>query len=69
MLINLTKNSVINGNTQEIKMKFIVKLFISFMSIKGVSELFLDMAEYLSKQTEFTWDDRAVELFRKWSKK
>jgi hypothetical protein len=50
-------------------MKLLAKLFISFMSIKGVSELFLDMAEYLSKQTEFTWDDRAVELFRKWSNK
>lgn len=50
-------------------MKFIVKFFIRFMSIKGVSELFLDIAERLAKETSFEWDDRAVELFRKWSKK
>lgn len=51
-------------------MKFIVKFFIMFMSIPEVSKLFLEIAEYLAKQTEkFTWDDRAVELFRKWSKK
>jgi len=50
-------------------MKFIVKFFIMFMSIKGVSELFLDIAERLAKETHPEWDDRAVELFRKWSRK
>lgn len=50
-------------------MKLIVKFFIMFMSIKGVSELFLDIAEKLAKETSFEWDDRAVQLFRKWSKK
>lgn len=50
-------------------MKLIVKFFMMFMSIKGVSELFLDIAEKLAKETSFTWDDKAVELFKKWSKK
>lgn len=50
-------------------MKFIVKIFISFMSIPEVSKLFLEIAEDLAKQTDFIWDDKAVELFRKWSKK
>lgn len=50
-------------------MKTIVKFFIAFMSIKGVQELFLDIAEKLAEQTEMEWDDKAVELFRKWSKK
>lgn len=51
-------------------MKLLIKFFIKFMSIPEVSKLFLEIAEYLAKQTEkFTWDDRAVELFRKWSRK
>lgn len=50
-------------------MKTLVKFLIMFMSIKGVQELFLDIAERLAEETDFTWDDKAVELFRKWSKK
>ena len=50
-------------------MKTIVKFFIMFMSIKGVQELFLDIAEKLAERTEMEWDDKTVELFRKWSKK
>ena len=50
-------------------MKAIVKFFIMFMSIKGVQELFLDIATKLAEHTETEWDDKVVELFRKWSKK
>ena len=50
-------------------MKTLIKFFIMFMSIKGVQELFLDIAEKLAEQTKMEWDDKAVELFRKWSKK
>ena len=46
-------------------MKTIIKFFIMFMSIKGVQELFLDIAEKLADHTEMEWDDKAVELFRK----
>jgi|GEM_PF-3347656 len=50
-------------------MKTIIKIVIAFMSIKGVQELFIHIAEKLAKETEFTWDDKAVALFKKWSKK
>ncbi len=50
-------------------MRLIVKFFIMFMSIKGVQELFLDIATKLAEQTEMNWHDKAVELFRKWSEK
>ena len=50
-------------------MKLLAKFFIKFMSIPEVAKLFLEIAEYLAKQTEFTWDDKAIEMFRKWSKK
>jgi len=50
-------------------MKLLIKFFIKFMSISEVSKLFLEIAEYLAKQTEFTWDDKAIQLFREWSKK
>ena len=50
-------------------MKTIIKMFIAFMSIKGVQELFIHIAEKLARETSFTWDDDAVKLFKKWSKK
>jgi len=47
-------------------MKTLAKLFISFMSIKKVQELFLEIAEMLSKSTKNNIDDKAVELIRSW---